>query len=82
MARGLDPPLLAGDQGLAQPITLLLVAAYLAAMVLAITVLHLLCLNTRLLQSALHPPLWRRASLVAMAGFCGFFAALSLRARL
>jgi hypothetical protein len=33
--------------------------------------------NTRLLPPALRPPAWRRAALVAMALFYGFFAALS-----
>jgi hypothetical protein len=64
---------------LAQPIILLMLAANVAAIVFTIAALHLLYLNTRLLPPALHPPLWRRAVLVAMACFYGFFATLSLR---
>ena len=64
---------------LAQPIILLMLAANVAAVVFTIAALHLLYVNTRLLPPALHPPLWRRGALVAMACFYGTFAALSLR---
>jgi hypothetical protein len=40
--------------------------------------LHLLYVNTRLLPPPLRPPLWRRAALVGVAIFYGFFVALSL----
>jgi hypothetical protein len=63
---------------LAQPIILLVLAANVASAVFTISSLHLLYLNTRLLPPALHPPLWRRAVLVAMACFYGFFATLSI----
>ena len=43
-----------------------------------ITSLHVLYINTRLLPVALRPPLWRRASLVFMAVFYGFFSYLSI----
>lgn len=65
---------------LAQPIILLMLAANVASVVLAIAAIHILYVNTRLLPSELHPPYWRRAVLVAMACFYGFFATLSLRA--
>jgi hypothetical protein len=64
---------------LAQPIVLLKVAANVAGAIFVVSSLHLLYLNTRLLPVALRPPLWRRAGLVAMAFFYGFFVALSLR---
>lgn len=65
---------------LAQPIILLLLAANVASIVFTIAAIHLLYVNTRLLPPELHPPLWRRGVLVAMACFYGFFATLSLRA--
>lgn len=64
---------------LAQPIVLIMLAANVAAVVFTIASLHLLYVNTHLLPRELRPPLWRRAALVAMAGFYGVFAALSLR---
>ena len=63
---------------LAQPIILLQLAANVASVVFTIASLHLLYLNTRLLPQALRPPLWRRAVLVAMSCFYGFFATLSI----
>ena len=65
---------------LAQPIMLLMLAANIAGLVFTIASLHLLYLNTRLLPSALRPPLWRRVALVAMSCFYGFFTFLSIRA--
>jgi hypothetical protein len=46
--------------------------------VFVITSLHLLYVNTRLLPRELRPPTWRRATLVFMAIFYGFFSALSI----
>ena len=63
---------------LAQPIMLLLLAANIAGMVFTIASLHLLYLNTRLLPEELRPPMWRRATLVAMSLFYGFFTVLSI----
>jgi hypothetical protein len=63
---------------LAQPVVLLKVGANVAGVVLIIASLHLLYVNTCLLPEHVRPPLWRRAALVAMALFYGFFAALSL----
>jgi hypothetical protein len=67
---------------LAQPIILLRLAANVAAVVFVIASLHLLYLNTRLLPEPLRPSRWRRAGLIAMACFYGFFVALSLRSAL
>ena len=66
---------------LAQPIMLLMLAANIAGFVFTIASLHLLYLNTRLLPSALRPPMWRRVALVLMSLFYGFFTALSRFAR-
>ena len=62
---------------LAQPIVLLQLSANVAGVVFIIASLHLLYVNTRLLPLELRPPLWRRAALVALALFYGFFVALS-----
>jgi hypothetical protein len=62
----------------AQPIVLLKLGANVAGVVLIIASLHLLYVNTRLLPVHVRPPLWRRAALVAMALFYGFFVTLSL----
>jgi len=63
---------------LAQPIVLLQISANVAGVVFVVASLHLLYLNTHLLPVELRPPRWRRAALVAMALFYGFFSALSL----
>jgi hypothetical protein len=63
---------------LAQPVVLLQLGANVAGAVLVVASLHLLYINTRLLPRELRPRRWRRATLVAMALFYGFFVALSL----
>jgi len=63
---------------LAQPIVLLKLGANVAGAVFVVTSLHLLYVNTRLLPEHVRPPLWRRAALVAMALFYGFFVTRSL----
>ncbi len=63
---------------LAAPIVLLQIGANVAGAILVVASLHLLYVNTRLLPRALRPPLWRRAALVAMSLFYGFFLALSI----
>ena len=63
---------------LAQPIILLKLAANVASLVFVIGSLHLLYLNTRLLPEPC-VPMWRRAGLVAMALFYGFFVVMSAR---
>ncbi len=67
---------------LAQPIVLLQIGANIAGVIFIITSMHVLYLNTRLLPAELRPPAWRRAALVLMALFYGFFSLLSLRALL
>jgi hypothetical protein len=67
---------------LAQPIMLLMLAGNIAGMVFTIASIHLLYLNTRLLPNELRPPMWRRATLVAMSLFYGFFTFQSIRALL
>jgi hypothetical protein len=62
----------------AQPIVLLQLAANVAGVVFVVASLHLLYLNTRLLPRELRPPPWRRAALVGMALFYGFFVTLSI----
>jgi hypothetical protein len=64
---------------LAQPIVLLQLGANVAGGVFVIASLHLLYINTRLLPEHVRPPMWRRAALVGMALFYGFFVTLSLR---
>jgi hypothetical protein len=64
---------------LAQPIVLLQIGANVAGVIFIISSLHLLYVNTRLLPIGLRPPLWRRASLLAMTAFYGFFVALWLK---
>jgi hypothetical protein len=64
---------------LAEPIVLLKLAANVAGVVFMVASLHLLYVNTRLLPQHVRPPLWRRAMLVGMALFYGFFVTLSVR---
>jgi hypothetical protein len=63
---------------LAQPIVLLQLGANVGGVVFIFASLHLLYVNTRLLPRKLRPPRWRRAALVGMALFYGFFVGLSL----
>ncbi len=67
---------------LAQPIVLLQIGANIAGVIFIIASLHLLYVNTRLLPEHVRPPMWRRAALVAMALFYGFFVTLSVQAML
>ena len=62
---------------LATPIVLLQIGANVAGAVFVIAPSHLLYINTRLLPPALRPSLVRRAVLVAMVLFYGFFVTLS-----
>lgn len=66
--------------GLAQPIALLKLGANVAGVVLMIASIHLLYVNTRLLPVHVRPPFWRRAALIVMALFYGFFVTLSVLA--
>ena len=63
--------------GVAQPIVLLQIGDNVAGFVFVIASLHLLYINTTLLPSAVRPSWWRRAALVGMALFYGFFVSLS-----
>jgi hypothetical protein len=58
---------------LAQPFFLLQISANMAGLVLVIGSLHLLYVNTRILPEHVRPPMWRRAALVFMSLFYGFF---------
>jgi hypothetical protein len=64
---------------LAAPVTLLQIGANMAGVVFVIASMHVLYLNTRVLPVALRPPMWRRAALVGMALFYGFFVTLVAR---
>jgi hypothetical protein len=63
---------------LAQPIVLLKLGANTAGVVLVVSSLHLLYINTRLLPPHVRPPMWRRVALVVTAIFYGVFVAFSL----
>jgi hypothetical protein len=63
--------------GLAAPFLLLQISANMAGLVLVIGSIHLLYLNTRILPEHIRPPMWRRAALVFMALFYGFFVVRS-----
>ena len=65
---------------LAQPILLLQISANVAGFIFMIASLHLLYVNTRLLPPHVRPPMWRRAGLVAMSLFYGFFVVRSAMA--
>ena len=65
---------------LAQPILLLQIGANVAGLIFVIASLHLLYVNTRLLPEHVRPPMWRRAGLVAMSLFYGFFVVRSAMA--
>ena len=62
---------------LAPPIVLLKLLGNVAGVVFVVAPLHLLYINTRLLPPHVRPPMWRRAVLVGMALFYGFFVTLS-----
>ena len=63
---------------LAPPIVLLQIGANVAGAVFVIAPLHLLYINTTFLPEALRPSMFRRATLVAMVLFYGFFVSLSV----
>ncbi len=63
--------------GIAQPIVLLQLGANVAGAIFVIAAPHLLYINTRLLPPHVRPPMWRRAALVFMTLFYGFFVVLS-----
>jgi hypothetical protein len=61
---------------LAQPIVLLQLGANMAGIVFIIASIHILYVNTTLLPKELRPSMWRRAALIGMALFYGFFVVL------
>ncbi len=63
---------------LTQPIILLQLSANIAGAVLVVSARHILYINTKFLPKAIQPPLWRRAALVFMSVFYGFFVYLWL----
>lgn len=67
--------------GLTEPIILLQLGANVAGLVMVVGALHILRINTTLLPQPLRPTYWRRAALVLMALFYGFFVCLSLLGR-
>lgn len=67
---------------MATPIGLLKLSANVASAVFVVASLHLLYVNTTLLPVEVRPARWRRAVLVMMSGFYGFFVVLSVRAML
>lgn len=64
--------------GLAAPFSLLQLGANVAGVVMVVSSLHILHVNTTMLPPELRPPLWRRIALVVLALFYGFFVALWL----
>jgi len=63
---------------LTQPIILLQLGANMAGVVMVISAIHILYINTKFLPKELRPPMWRRLALVAMAVFYAFFVYLWL----
>lgn len=64
--------------GLTQPIIILQLSANIAGVILVISALHILYINTKFLPKELQPPLWRRVALVFMSIFYAFFMYLWL----
>jgi len=64
--------------GLAQPFVLIQISANVAGFVMVVGSIHLLYLNTRVLPEHVRPPRWRRAALVSMSLFYGFFVVRSV----
>jgi uncharacterized protein YhhL (DUF1145 family) len=67
---------------LARPLTLVIIGANAAGVILVFISLHTLVVNRTLLPPALRPSLWREAALVACALFYGASAAIMLIATL
>jgi hypothetical protein len=66
--------------GLAQPLTLIIIGANIAGLILMISSLHLIVVNRTLLPPELRAPIWRMLVLVLSALFFGFFVVQSFRA--
>jgi hypothetical protein len=65
---------------LAQPLTLIIIGANMAGLVLALSSLHLIAVNRKLLPPELRAPRWREFVLILSALFYGFFVVQSFRA--
>lgn len=65
---------------LAQPLTLIVVGANMAGLVLALSSLHLIAVNRKLLPPELRAPRWRELVLLLSSLFYGFFVVQSFRA--
>lgn len=63
---------------LAQPIIILQLSANIAGVVLVISALHILYINTKFLPKELQPPFWRRGALLFTSIFYAFFMYLWL----
>jgi hypothetical protein len=64
---------------LAQPLTLLLLAANIGGANFVLLSLHTLVVNRRFLPPEVRPPLWREATVLLCTAFYGTFAVVSLR---
>jgi hypothetical protein len=65
---------------LAQPLTLLILAANIGGAIFVLLSLHTLVVNRRFLPREFRPPLWREAGLLLCTLFYGTFAVVSLQA--
>jgi hypothetical protein len=65
---------------LAQPLTLLILAANIGGANFVLLSLHTLAVNRRFLPRELRPPLWREAALLLCTMFYGTFAVVSVQA--
>jgi hypothetical protein len=66
--------------GLAQPLTLIIIGANMAGLILMIASVHLIVVNRALLPAELRAPVWRMLVLILSALFFGFFVVQSFRA--
>jgi hypothetical protein len=65
---------------LAQPLTLLILAANIGGAIFVLLSVHTLVVNRRFLPPQVRPPLWREAALLLCTVFYGTFAVASLQA--
>lgn len=65
---------------LAQPLTLIIIGANMAGLILMISSLHLIVVNRTLLPPELRAPRWREIVLFSSMLFYGFFVVQSFRA--
>lgn len=63
---------------LAQPIIILQLSANIAGVILVISAIHILYINTKFLPKELRPPMWRRIALAFTSIFYAFFGYLWL----